>query len=282
MAQTASAIEALSGLTGTKLTAEQQQLKLLQDQKDAAKEAYEAEGKRLDQIIEEAQKQVDVLNGVAQGVLAIPAALEALSAAIAAAMKNPVAAAPSATQGAYSQYLGRDASKSEIDYWTGQAGAGVNVGSAIAGSDEAYIQSLYKELLGRTGEAAGVDSWEEALRLGQTRESIRAGFMASDEYRKLHPFAVGTNYVPETMPALVHEGERIIPAADNRELMQALNRPAQSSDPALLEEIRGLREEVRQLKASSIRNEQNTGGTRDLINNISGGGGALLVQMENA
>ncbi|WUR15714.1 phage tail length tape measure family protein [[Empedobacter] haloabium] len=193
MAQAASTIAELSGLTGTKLTAEQQQLKLLQDQKDVATKAYEAETERLDKILEAAQKEVDILNGVATGVQAIPVALEALKAAIAAAMKNPVAAAPSATQAAYNQYLGRDASKSEIDYWTGQAGAGVNVGNAVAGSDEAYIQSLYKELLGRTGEAAGVDSWEEALRLGQTRESIRAGFMASEEYKKLHPkgFAAG-------------------------------------------------------------------------------------------
>jgi hypothetical protein len=84
------------------------------------------------------------------------------------------------------------------------------------------------------------------------------------------------------MPALVHEGERIIPAADNRALMQALNRPAQSGDPALLEEIRALREEVRQLKASSLRNEGNTGKAADLIERVSAGGNAFAVEVMNA
>ncbi|WP_367847001.1 phage tail length tape measure family protein [Rhodoferax sp. WC2427] len=43
-------------------------------------------------------------------------------------------------------------------------------------------------------------------------------------------FAVGTNVVPTDMLAQIHTGERIIPAADNRELMQRLNGPAASGD----------------------------------------------------
>lgn len=38
-------------------------------------------------------------------------------------------------------------------------------------------------------------------------------------------FDVGTNYVPRDMPAMVHAGERIIPKADNKALMQALASP---------------------------------------------------------
>lgn len=47
-----------------------------------------------------------------------------------------------------------------------------------------------------------------------------AGAMA---YLPLTQFAVGTNYVPNDMIAQIHAGERIIPAADNRALMAALN-----------------------------------------------------------
>lgn len=36
-------------------------------------------------------------------------------------------------------------------------------------------------------------------------------------------FDVGTNFVPRDMPAMVHQGERIIPRADNEALMAALN-----------------------------------------------------------
>jgi tape measure domain-containing protein len=184
--RTAASIQELSDLTGTQLTNEQKQLALLTGQKDLLQKQYDAEVERLDGILAAVQQQIDVMNGVAIGVQSIPAAIAAAIAAIQAAMANPIAAAPSQTQGAYSQLLGRDATQSEIDYWNGQASNGVNVGSAIAGSDEARIQALYKELLGRTGEAAGVDAWGTALAAGQSWDDIRAGFMASDEYKKAH------------------------------------------------------------------------------------------------
>jgi hypothetical protein len=79
-------------------------------------------------------------------------------------------------------------------------------------------------------------------------EQIKAGFIASDEYQKLHPFAVGTNYVPHDMPAYIHEGEAIIPAADNRELMSRLSSPA-DNDGALVAEVRELRRENAEWRA---------------------------------
>jgi hypothetical protein len=42
-------------------------------------------------------------------------------------------------------------------------------------------------------------------------------------------FAVGTNDVPEDMLAQIHTGERIIPAADNVELMRRLKSPDESA-----------------------------------------------------
>lgn len=63
-------------------------------------------------------------------------------------------------------------------------------------------------------------------------------------------FARGVNYLPSDMLAQVHEGERIIPAADNRELMNRLRQPQQNGE-ALVEEIRSLREENRS-QASAI------------------------------
>ncbi|TWI69062.1 uncharacterized protein DUF4214 [Pseudoduganella lurida] len=195
-ARTASSIQELSDLTDTQLTAEQRQLALLTDQKDLLQKQYDAEVARLDGILEKAQEQIDVLNGIATGVQTIPSALAAFAAAIQAAMANPINGAATQTQAAYSQYLGRDASQSEIDYWKGQAANGVNVGAAVGGSDEARIQALYRELLGRSGDAAGVDAWEAALAAGQSWDQIRGGFMSSDEYQKLHPkgFASGGSH----------------------------------------------------------------------------------------
>src|SRR5262249_6724842 len=54
----------------------------------------------------------------------------------------------------------------------------VGFGSA----DERYVQALYQVLLGRTGEAAGVAAWAQALpSIGARGEAF--GFLSSTEYR---------------------------------------------------------------------------------------------------
>ena len=65
----------------------------------------------------------------------------------------------------------------------------------------------------------------------------------------LHPtttsirgFTIGTNYVPYDMTANIHQGERIIPAADNRELLARMAEPQDNSTGT---EIIRLREENR-------------------------------------
>lgn len=58
-----------------------------------------------------------------------------------------------------------------------------------------------------------------------TAPTVKAGDVAAGgttPVLKVPAFDVGTNYLPSDMLALVHAGERIIPAADNRQLMQAL------------------------------------------------------------
>jgi TP901 family phage tail tape measure protein len=53
------------------------------------------------------------------------------------------------------------------------------------------------------------------------------GFASSSGFSiEVPPFAAGSNYVPNDMLAMVHEGERILPKADNAELMSTLDRSA--------------------------------------------------------
>ncbi|NHZ81825.1 hypothetical protein F2P44_21465 [Massilia sp. CCM 8695] len=72
----------------------------------------------------------------------------------------------------------------------------------------------------------------------------------------LPSLAVGTNYLPADMVIQAHEGERVIPAADNRALMQMINRPASADASAASQqqasaEMAGLRAEVVSIALSS-------------------------------
>lgn len=66
---------------------------------------------------------------------------------------------------------------------------------------------------------------------------------ATGQWRKRASFAIGTNYVPRDMTANIHEGERIIPAADNRALMAALNTQG-GGNAELVQEVKALRAEL--------------------------------------
>jgi len=65
--------------------------------------------------------------------------------------------------------------------------------------------------------------------------------LAAARLRGLPAFASGSAYVPSTGVALVHEGERILPAADNAALMRLMTG---GGDDALATEMRKMREEL--------------------------------------
>jgi tape measure domain-containing protein len=205
---------------------------------------------KLDALVTNAQSQLDVLNGVKTGVLSVSDALQAVAAALAGLKAAP---APSA----------------------GGAAGGVTGPS----SPTQIIESLYSNLLGRQSDAEGLAWWVNAYNTGHSLEEITAGFKESEEYKNLHHFAVGTNFIPEDMPAYVHEGERIIPRADNRELMRRLSSPEANSE-VLVEEVRALRTELAGLRRAGERTAQSSQKTADLIDSISAGGGPLLVTNE--
>ena len=79
---------------------------------------------------------------------------------------------------------------------------------------------------------------------GVTQDMLAAAQDYAFDYRS---FAVGTNFVPEDMVAQIHKGERIIPAADNAQLMQSLGDRNRTND-VLVAEVRKLNQEIKALQ----------------------------------
>lgn len=180
----------------------------------------------------------------------------------------------------------------QIDVLKGQSVATLTLAQAMAGLKTAIlgaqsnpivgatsgIASMYQQLLGRAPDQAGLEYWQNAIAGGSTLDSIRDAIMQSLEYKSLHPFAIGTNSVPEDMPAFIHKGERIIPAADNRALMARLASP-QGNTEALVAEVRALRDTVARQQAALDRIASNTKEHKDMFEQSTGGGGPLLVEI---
>lgn len=91
----------------------------------------------------------------------------------------------------------------------------------------------------------GASSQNVADVLGVSQQDVLTWFKQHDS--SIPAFARGTNNVPEDMFAYLHQGERVIPEADNRELMQAVNNNAD-----LVAEIRKLNQKIDVLEQAIV------------------------------
>jgi len=117
----------------------------------------------------------------------------------------------------------------------------------------------------------------QASTLKNLKDQIEAQRSAIRALGGIPQFAIGTNYVPHDMTARIHEGERIIPAADNSELMRRLSNPSENN-AALLAELKALRAEVVQLRAETRATAQHTGKTARLLDRAMPDGDALTTR----
>jgi len=267
---TRAGIEDLAGLTDKSLSTEERSLKSLEDQV-----------KQYDLMLEREQDQIDVLKGISVTGLSIEQALAALHSAVVAAAANPVNSAGSAINDAYKSALGRSPDQAGLDFWKGQAAGGLSTGAivdAIKNSPEAKIRELYRDVFGRAPDAGGLQFWVGQMNGGMSLATIRDAMLGSDEKKGLRGFAVGANYIPVDMPAMVHQGERIIPAADNRELMRRLASPEQNNQ-ALAAAVERLTREVESLRAEVGRGADASGQLAEQFENASDGGNVVRVEV---
>ena len=146
------------------------------------------------------------------------------------------------------------------------------------GAIQAYVQQLFAsgdlETIYREAVAFGIAS-EDLQRITGTGTAVLEWAKA----RNLPAFAAGSAYVPNTGVAVVHEGERIIPASDNAMLMRLLREPRAE----VAEEVRSLRMEVARMReeqrAGHFAIAENTGSAVRLMKRWDGDG--LLVRNES-
>ena len=91
----------------------------------------------------------------------------------------------------------------------------------------------------------GYDSKIMAHIAGMTQQEVLDWFKRQDP--SLPSFARGTNFVPGDMIAQIHQGERIVPAADNLELMQSIGNRNRTNE-VLVTEIKKLNQKIESLE----------------------------------
>lgn len=231
-AKTANIISTLQAQAGTQKSLAELTVERLNDSIEAIEKASQAELERLDSIVENAQAQLDTLNGLATALLPLPMAIDNMATAL--SLLKTVQNAATGTI---------------VDS---------NTGAATRPDSVVYkIESLYNNLLGRKSEEAGMQHWLTQYTNGASLSDITNSFLGSDEYKSKHPsFAVGINEVPYDMTANVHKGERIMPAADNAELMRRLDQPSSSDSSEVKAAIKELAEVI---QAGDLANVQRTG-----------------------
>ncbi|MBF9263939.1 phage tail length tape measure family protein [Acidovorax cattleyae] len=292
-------LSGLESISGKQKTAAEQQIKLLEDQGkalDLQTETINRQLKAQQEMLEYWRRQLDIANGTFDATVSVASAIDKLATALGKPPTTPTTTKPpqgggsGAVWGGTSPGAGSTPPPAEAKYRRVSY-----LGTAGIGYEPVIDQALIAKLDGLSGLYHSFDGTGDLIGLltairsaGGTLDdlSILSGYFYSDWVKAaasvgVPAFAVGTNYVPYDTPAIVHKGERIIPAADNRALMAALDRSGQGVDGAVLAELQALRAEVAALRAAGERTADNT--TRlpamaEQFEDVTGGGNAMRME----
>ncbi|NHZ62608.1 hypothetical protein [Massilia genomosp. 1] len=223
--------------------------------KQAKKEADEANARETKRIADEAQAAADKLRAAWQ----------------------------SATDAIFDEIKrvrGEAAGTGALSLAGAQAEFAMRTAQARAGSEEAakMLPALSQRLL-ELAEANAATAFDLARIRARTLGSLTdtGNSLVGQHGLTLPSFAVGTNYLPSDMIAQLHEGERIVPKADNLRLEQAL--AGDGGNAELVAEMRALRVEVASLRQPLDKTAANTKRGTDILEVVTSGGDAMRMEM---
>lgn len=282
-ARTKADIAALSGLTGTRLTAQQELQKALQDQQAGDKKAYEAQIKSLDSLVSYAKLQLDAANGINVSVLSLGEALTAFSNSLGqlvgvrkgqgltTGMPAGTAPAPAANVvigGGASTPASSSTAADDAYFSAVRMPNGVYSKSYI--TDTGRIAQLvaarsYLLPLFNDGTSTLADIAAAARSHGNTQADVAEamGYALSDVQQLfagagIPAFATGTNRVPADMLAILHKDEAVVPKMYN----PALGGPS-AADMANM--VAALTTELQALRAVVEIGNENTRATANTL-----------------
>lgn len=145
--RTANVVAELNAINGKQLTSAEASLAGLKTQIDLAKAAYDAQMAQYDQALEFAQAQMDALNGVDTSIMGVTAAINAMNAAVVAALQGQASGAGKAN---------------------------------TSGNNATLVETLYQSVLGRGSEAAGASYWGAKLQSGEVTYEQAAATIAKE------------------------------------------------------------------------------------------------------
>ena len=204
--KTANDIAALGDLTNAQLSADevtqgilQDQITKIDEQKKALKDGFADQVSALDDILTNAQLQLDAANGLNVSVLSVADALKGFAGAISALESTRSGQGLATTVNSATTQAATERQDTIRQYMQGLA-------------DNTQLNDLEKaQTLYARAQIVGVSEAEIAKAWGTSATDTRAWFASAG----VPQFAVGTNYVPQDMLAQIHEGEAIIPKAYN-------------------------------------------------------------------